>query len=590
MRHVLVVAFTLIAMSSVFTLAAGVQNIMTRQQIDAASDKQLLLANELASSFSRYVFELKASFKMAVSSFYAGEEARGLTDLLAAEGYSHMAIVNGKSGEVERSFPGLGAAAMPHSPLSSSKVAELRRIARAGIGISELLRDDDGRPAFFLAQALPDGRLAYGEIGVDYLVKRERGVSGTHGSVVVLDQTGSVIAASQKLADERSLADTPPVQALASGKTGVMEFYAATDHADLLAAYVPVPETGWGVITAQNVGELYAKAGELRRTATAISCFGLMVAILLSWLLAKYISQPLRSIGDAAGDIAHGDLTVRAPSFSALVPRELHELSGSFNHMVDELGRINVDLVETAIRAQAANRAKSEFLANMSHELRTPLNAILGFSEVMRDEIFGPLANPRYEGYVKDINASAEHLIKVITDILDLSKAEAGIVTLEIAPVNIRAIFEITLRLVEQRAREGGIRIEIDIDPQLADCAFHSDATKLSQVLLNIVSNAVKFTQSGGNVLLAARPSQGGLMISIADSGIGIAEADLATVLTPFGQVASAYTAREGFGLGLPLSKKFVEHLGGALTIESDLGHGTTVYIWLPLSASKNNA
>jgi len=332
--------------------------------------------------------------------------------------------------------------------------------------------------------------------------------------------------------------------------------------------------------------EAYVDTVEVRTAATAISFITLLAAALVSWLFAKSIARPLQAVGSAAGAIAHGDMSVRAPTFSPIAPRELHELSGSFNHMVDELSRNNYDLAETARRAQVANRAKSEFLANMSHELRTPLNAILGFSEVMRDEIFGPLANPRYQGYVQDINSSAAHLIKVITDILDLSKAEAGAITLELSPLKIPEIFENTTRMIEQRARDGGITIDTQVDPQVVEHPIISDEGKVTQILLNLVSNSVKFNNPGGHVCVAAEMRHGTVTITVTDDGIGIAEADLATVLTPFGQVASAYTAREGFGLGLPLSKKLAERLGGSLSIESRVGYGTTISVQLPASAN----
>jgi signal transduction histidine kinase len=301
-------------------------------------------------------------------------------------------------------------------------------------------------------------------------------------------------------------------------------------------------------------------------------------------LLAKYISRPLQSVGSAAGAIAHGNMAVRVPSFSPFVPRELHELSGSFNHMVDELSRTHVELADTATRAEAASRAKSEFLANMSHELRTPLNAILGFSEVMRDGVFGALGNPRYQDYAKDINSSATHLIKVISDILDLSKAEAGAITVERGPVKIPEVFEMCGRMVGQRARDGQVTIEAEIDPRLVEHTVETDGGKLTQILLNLVSNSVKFTNPGGHIYLIAEIGQDAVGFTVRDDGTGIAKENIAAVLTPFGQVTSAYTAREGFGLGLPLSKKLAERLGGGLSIESRLGHGTTVYVWLPLS------
>jgi signal transduction histidine kinase len=589
MHHVLFVAFTLIAAFPVFTLASWVQNHAVRQEMESAINEHLFIARNLTAAVSRYVYDLKSGFRLAIATFYSGEQVKGLKGLLISLEFQHISIVNGKTGEVERYLAGLVDAGLPHAVLKPEKLAELQSLVRGDdIQVTDLRRDAAGNPVVFLLKALPDGRIAYGSIGTQYLIKLQKAIAfGARGHAIVLDQKGAVIAHPiQKWIDgEFDLSKTPPAQAIMAGKTGVMQFHSPADKADMITAYTSVPETGWGIMVPQPMEELYAKAGEVRTAAMAISFFGLLAAGIMSWLLAKYIARPLQSVSCAAGAIAHGDTAVRAPSFAPFVPRELHELAGSFNHMVDELSRTHVELADTATRAETANRAKSEFLANMSHELRTPLNAILGFSEVMRDEVFGPLANPRYQGYVQDINSSAAHLIKVISDILDLSKAETGAISIELGAVKIPEVFEMCGRLIGQRPRDGTVTIEAEIDPLLVERTIETDGGKLTQILLNLVSNSIKFTKSGGGrVHLAAKLSQNSVVFTVRDDGIGIPEKDLATVLTPFGQVAGAYTARDGFGLGLPLSKKLAERLGGSLTIESQLGRGTTVYVWLPLT------
>lgn len=595
MHHVLFVAFTLIAAFPVFTLASWVQNHAVQQEMESAINEHLLVARNLTAAVSRYVYDLKSGFRLAIATFYSGEQAKGLKDLLISLEFQHVSIVNGKTGEVERYIAGLADASSPHAILPPKTLAEFQGLLKGDdIQITDLRRDAAGNPAVFLLKALPDGRIAYGSIGTQYLIKLQKTLAvGARGHAIVLDRKGAVIAHPiQKWIDgEFDLSKTPPAQAIKAGKTGVMEFYSPAEKAEMITAYTSVPETGWGIMVPQPMEELYAKAGEVRTAAMAISFFGLLAAGIVSWLLAKYIARPLQSVSGTAGAIAHGDMAVRAPSFAPFVPRELHELAGSFNHMVDELSRTHVELADTATRAEAGNRAKSEFLANMSHELRTPLNAILGFSEVMRDEVFGPLANSRYQGYVQDINSSAAHLIKVISDILDLSKAETGAISVELGAVKIPEVFEMCGRLIGQRARDGQVTVETEVDPLLVEGPIETDGGKLTQILLNLVSNSVKFTKpGGGHVQLAAKLSQNAVVFMVRDDGIGIAEQDLATVLTPFGQVAGAYTAREGFGLGLPLSKKLAERLGGNLTIESQLGRGTTVYVWLPLSAVSEEA
>ena len=232
--------------------------------------------------------------------------------------------------------------------------------------------------------------------------------------------------------------------------------------------------------------------------------------------------------------------------------------------------------------AETANRTKSEFLANMSHELRTPLNAILGFSEIMVSEMFGPIGRKAYREYAQDINDSGAHLLNVINDILDVSKAEAGKIDLVEAKVNVTRTIESSLRLLRKRADAGGVLIEVKAAPNLPELL--ADEHRLRQILLNLLTNAIKFTKRGGRVTVAAAgDSISGFTIEVKDTGIGMAPQDIPRALAPFAQVDSQLTRRyEGTGLGLPLSKALVDLHGGTLAIESEPEVGTSVTVHLP--------
>ena len=232
-------------------------------------------------------------------------------------------------------------------------------------------------------------------------------------------------------------------------------------------------------------------------------------------------------------------------------------------------------------QADLASRAKSEFLANMSHELRTPLNAIIGFSEIMKDELSGPLENPYYQEYVRDIHASANHLLEVINDILDVSKVEAGKLDLQESSFDLDSIIHSAIRLVIERAQDAGVAIVFAPDPDLP--RLYADARRVKQMLLNLLSNAVKFTATGGKVSVETQLTADGMSISVADTGIGIAADKVAGVFTPFAQVDGSLKRKyEGTGLGLSLTKGLVELHGGSITLESTLGKGTTVTLKFP--------
>jgi PAS domain S-box-containing protein len=235
--------------------------------------------------------------------------------------------------------------------------------------------------------------------------------------------------------------------------------------------------------------------------------------------------------------------------------------------------------------AELANHSKTEFLANMSHELRTPLNAIIGFSQLMADEVLGPLGNSKYAGYARDICNSAEHLLGIINDILDVSKLEAGKLEIEEEIVDLAQIVRNLLHFVADRA--GALEVAIDTEIARDLPRLRADQRKLKQVLLNLVTNALKFSHPGGRVLLQARAERGAVVIDVVDRGIGMDEAEVATAVTRFGQVASTWNRKHaGTGLGLPLAIGLVELHGGTLEIKSRKGEGTTVTVSFPAERS----
>ena len=234
------------------------------------------------------------------------------------------------------------------------------------------------------------------------------------------------------------------------------------------------------------------------------------------------------------------------------------------------------------LEADKANRAKSEFLANMSHELRTPLNAIIGFSDILKKQLFGAIGNDRYIEYVADINNSGHHLLAIINDILDLAKAEAGKLTLQEDDLDLVRCLDDAIRMCRGRAAAGGVELSfLNGDDEIYACV---DERIIRQIVLNLLTNAIKFTREGGHVTLSVTVEpERGIMIRVADTGIGISPADIARVIRPFEQVENVLSrSHGGTGLGLPLTAKLTELHGGWLEIESQVARGTTVTVILP--------
>ena len=320
---------------------------------------------------------------------------------------------------------------------------------------------------------------------------------------------------------------------------------------------------------------------------TALHGLAMMVALaiggILSWLGFHYvIHRPTNTLLRAAKRWRRGDWSARAGTDDS--GSEFARLGHAFDRMAEAIHQRESQLIRARDEAEAANRAKSSFLANMSHELRTPLNAIIGFSEVINGEIYGPDTAQRYREYATYINSSGQHLLRLVNDILDLSKLAAGQLELAESLIDLGSLLRDCVGLILAQARQKSVTITTDLAEGLPPVM--AGELRLKQVLLNLLSNAVKFSREGGAVTLSARLlATGDLAIAVRDHGIGMKPQDIPTALEPFRQIDNALSrSYEGTGLGLPLAKMLIEKHGGTLALDSTLGVGTTVTVTLPRS------
>ena len=308
-------------------------------------------------------------------------------------------------------------------------------------------------------------------------------------------------------------------------------------------------------------------------------------ALALSFVLAllAYFSIrvfPLRILVRTLGELeaAQGESGQQTRE-KHLAYEELQRQHKLVEQTAQELARARDDAV-------LANRTKSEFLTHMSHELRTPLNAIIGFSQILKDELFGALGNPQYREYGKDIYESGNHLLNVINDILDLSKIEAGKLELRREDIDVPRLLAASMRLMRERARDASVKLVDETSPD-ETLALAADETRIKQVLINLLSNAIKFTPAGGVVTVAARRGvDNKVEITVADTGIGMRPEDIPIAMQPFRQIENPMSRKfEGTGIGLPLTKALVEAHDGEIRVESAAGVGTTVRVALPVGA-----
>jgi len=324
--------------------------------------------------------------------------------------------------------------------------------------------------------------------------------------------------------------------------------------------------TDTGTLIAAN-GSAYASSRNLFIVVAAISVvLALGLGLVLSWSLVG----PIRRTEERVAEIAEGDFSGQLDVANR---DELGSLAANVNRMNGELRRLYGEL-------ETASRHKSEFLANMSHELRTPLNAIIGFSQVLRQRMFGEI-NAKQEEYLDDVIASGNHLLSLIDDVLDLSKVEAGRIELERATFSLRDALKRSVVMVRERAAEGGIRLSLELAPDVD--LVRADERRVRQIVFNLLANAVKFTPPGGSVVVATARDGGEVRVSVTDTGPGVASEDRERIFEEVQQSELGARQGEGSGLGLALSRRLVELHGGRIWVEDGPGGGSRFVFTLPL-------
>lgn len=467
-------------------------------------------------------------------------------------------------------------------------------------------------PVFFVNESEPHMTMAMragpsgGVVVADLTLKLIRDVIseikvGEAGLAYAVDSEGNLIIHPDLalLLKQTNVASLPQVEAAlrAAGGSGPKEITVGRDPSGgkVLTATQSIPSLGWHVFVEQPLGEAFAPLYASIFRTIILLIVGLALAWLASLVLARRMVTPIETLQAGAARIGGGDLD---HPIQIRTGDELQALAEEFNRMTAQLREsyvglekkvedrtrdLNVALAqleEKGREVEAVSQHKSEFLANMSHELRTPLNAIIGFSEVLREQMFGEL-NEAQMGYVGDVLEAGQHLLSLINDILDLSKIEAGRMELELGDVSVPQALNSGLTMHGERANRNGITLNLTAEPEVG--VIRADERKVRQVIFNLLSNAVKFTPPGGRVDLSAFVADGMVEVAVADTGPGIAPEDHERIFEEFQQARSSPGSREGTGLGLALSRQFIEMHGGRLWVESETGTGSTFRFTLPL-------
>jgi len=419
---------------------------------------------------------------------------------------------------------------------------------------------------------------------------------GVNGQAVVVDRRGRVIAHPRN--DWRIEAKDLSSQAIfqqSLGQENGVSWYTDLDGNDPRAAgFATVPVVGWKVWISQPVADLRTELTPLILSTLEWLLVAIVLALVLGFIAAAWITRPVVELTRAAGRIAQGDFVTPVVVRERFAAKEMRELAHTFNQMARQLSGAYLTLEDKVSQRTSelqsanqelarANKLKSEFLANVSHELRTPLSAIIGFSQILLDGIDGPVNEEQLQD-ITQVNKSGQSLLSLINQILDLSKIEAGKMELSLERVELPVLISAVLDSISPLAQEKGLRIDTRFPPGLP--AVEGDAARLKQILINLLSNAVKFTDRG-HIEVIAQPSGRMVRIAVKDTGIGISREAQKLIFDEFVQGDGSSTRRHGgTGLGLSIVRKLVEMHGGAITVISEPGMGSTFTFTVPAWAT----
>lgn len=551
-------------------------------------ERHLLTSKNVALALTRYARDVESAFRMSIAfmetdnpDLATGKSAMGHLEAL---GFRHVCLIGPDRRIetlhcVEQCTPG---GIFDEGVWAAIADARQNAAAHPGsIAWSGVVKNRFGKPQIYLIAQTEDGKTAIGALTTSYLIDLQQSVRfGQKGHAAIVDKDGRVIAhpLSDWVAERRDLSQVKPVQAMMKGEAGVAEFFSPALQADMIAGYSVVSGTGWGIMVPQPLEELYAHAERIAWIAGQLALVAMCATGLISWLLARGLSGSLQPLLSVADRIGAGDLSARVGAQSFKGPREVMVVSTAVDEMMDRLA--------TATRKQMEaydqlDRTKSELLAHVSHELRTPLNAIIGFADIIHREVFGPIGTGRYIEYADDITKSGRHLLRLVDQLLevarnDLSPPRVRIEQVDITPVVTGAV---AIAAAASPGPRDWIREVADDLPQII-----GDEQQLSQMMINVLENAGKYSEDGARILtrVALTPA-GELMIRVEDSGIGMTEEELDACMIPFGRGSSPLVrTRKGAGLGLSVVASIVAAHDASIAIDSTPGKGTTVSIIFP--------
>ena len=587
LRTLIFGALVLVSVLPVGILAYWQMLNTERNEFTVVENQHEVIAQNLTVALERYATDLRSAFQLSAELFRDSMEMTGLERHLRELFFRHICSIDAQ-GRIQQYQCALSCpqnTVFPQAVLQSlERTINQAKSNPGSIYFSDITANSLGQPALFLVKQAANGNTIIGEVTPRYLVDLQRSVAfGENGYAAIVDRAGRVIAHPNAEWTEsmKDLSQFSVVQKMMDGENGVTRFFSPAAGQDMVAGFNVVPRAGWGVMVPQPRSEVFDQANSISMAALTIALLGIAAASFLGWWISGILSNPMKSMADAAQAVARGDLTSGVQLTSKLRPIEIRRLQASFNQMIDDVGRKNTVLVNLAHEAVVSNDHKSAFISSMNHELRTPMNAVLGFAQLLQSE---DTLTENQKTAIDNILRCGNHLLELIDQMLDLNTIEAGTLPLNMEEIPARDVFNESIHLVQSRASHEGIEVIDQTQGQTLPLLW-TDSTRLIQVLLNLLSNAVKYNREGGSVTLSCQQiSDEMLRINVSDTGIGISDEMRDRIFEPFERLGHELGQIEGSGIGLSITRQIVELLGGKIGFDSIEGEGSTFWVDIRLS------
>lgn len=583
LRLLLVGVLTLAAAVPLVIFSVWSEHTAFERQLADVKDRHLLLANNVSAALQRYYRDLATDFALLVKSSLEGHPITGAGGIMNNLAIDYICVIDLTGATEPRNlYPETHPCPEVADGLDLAVISPIALVAQTVF--SGVTGNRNGDPVIYLTCRIGD-RLAIASVRTDYIRSLGAAINfGVKGHAAIVDQTGSVLYHPRPdwIMERKNLATVAPVKRMLAGETGISRFYSPAVQADMVAGFTAVAGTGWGVMIPQPIAELHEAAAKANQSAILVLIASLCLAVAMGWYLSFSMVAPLRDLAGAARRMAAGEKGVRVGATPTLLtPSEFRDLGTQFNDMADAVERAETEMRGALAAAESANQAKSLLLANASHELRTPMNAVIGYSDAMAQGIHGQVQPARYGAYAVAIRSSAQHLMRLIDDMMDISRAEHGTLSLYDERIDPAALLNRVASMVENALRDKRIVMVQDVK---TDRVIMGDEHRLTQILVNLCNNAIRFSPSGARITLAVQDADGGgISLSVIDNGPGIPEEDISRLLQPF-QRGDQVGERnfEGSGLGLAIVRTLAEAHDATVQLVNNPSGGLTATVILP--------